>query len=389
MTLMNLTPSLGATMTWLTEGARSASAPEDVLHQLCSQLRAAGLAIDRCAVFIRTLHPNVMGRRFLWTHGDGVQVNEAEYEVLERESYQRSPISAVQRTGKAIRLHLEQPDCPTDFNIVDDFRIEGFTDYLAHPLDFLNGQHHVISWSTKRAGGFRDEDILALMAVRDPLARIAEIYALRHTAAILLDTYVGHRTGQLILEGKIRRGNIQKINAAILMADLRGFTAISNHRSPEDVVGLLNAYYDCLAPSIEESGGEILKFIGDGLLAIFPIGQDPEGVCDAALHAAEEGQRRLLERDGDDLRCGMALHRGDVRYGNIGSMSRLDFTAIGPAINLAARMERLTSNLDCRIITSAAFAEACTASLKDLGSFALRGFDEPFDMFAPIPSFKT
>ena len=263
-------PAIGAAITWLTEGARSASEPQDVLHQLCSQLHAAGLAIDRCAVFVRTLHPNIMGRRFLWSPEGGIQVNEAGYEVLERDSYLKSTVLIVQRTGKAIRLHLQRPDCPTDYNIVQDLRADGFTDYLIQSLDFLNGQHHAISWATRQEGGFSEEDMAALTAVREPLARIAEIYALRRTAGSLLDAYVGHGTGQRILDGKIRRGDIEMIHAAILIADLRGFTALSNSRPAAEVVGLLNDYYDALVPAIEGRGGEILKFIGDGLLAIFP-----------------------------------------------------------------------------------------------------------------------
>ena len=380
MTLPNLTPSMGATVTWLTEGARSASAPEDVIQQLCSQLRAAGLAIDRCAVFIRTLHPNVLGRRFLWNPGEDVDVAEANYEILERDIYRLSTILAVQKTGRAIRLRLDQPDCPRDYNIVDDLLAEGFTDYVAHPLDFLNGQHHVITWATKQPGGFTDPDMLALMSVRDPLARIAEIHALRRTAGNLLDAYVGHRTGQRILEGKIRRGDVQTIHAAILMADLRGFTAISNNRPGAEVVGLLNAYYDCLGPAIEAHGGEILKFIGDGLLAIFPIEQNGRQVCDAALLAAEEGQARLRDQD---LRCGMALHLGEVLYGNIGSEDRLDFTAIGPAINLTARLEPLTRDLGRPVIISAALADVCTAPIEEVGAFTLRGFDGLTEVFAP------
>ena len=380
MTLPSLTPSIGATITWLTEGARTASSPEDVVKQLCSQLCAAGLAIDRCAVFIRTLHPNVLGRRFLWNPGDDVDVAEADYEIQEQDIYRLSTIFAVQETGRAIRLRLTSPDCPSDYNIVDDLREEGFTDYVAHPLDFLNGQHHVISWATKRAGGFTDHDMLALMSVRDPLARIAEIHALRRTAGNLLDTYVGHRTGQRILDGKIRRGDVQTIHAAILMADLRGFTAISNERPATEVVGMLNGYYDCLGPSIEAHGGEILKFIGDGLLAIFPIEKNARQVCDAALLAAEEGQEQL---SAENLRCGMALHLGEVLYGNIGSEDRLDFTAIGPAINLTARLEPLTRDLGRPIIVSAAFADTCTSPIEELGAFALRGFDGQTEIFAP------
>lgn len=379
----NLSPAVGATITWLTEGARTANEPQDVLLQLCSQLHAAGLAIDRCAVFVRTLHPNIMGRRFLWSLEDGVEVNEASYEVLERDSFLKSPVSAVQRTGKAVRLRLDQSDCRSGYNVVEQFQAEGFTDYVIHPLDFLNGQHHAVSWTTKRKGGFRDHDIMTLMAVREPLARIAEIYALRRTAGTLLDAYVGHGTGQRILEGQIRRGDIETIHAAILMADLRGFTALSNSRPASEVVGVLNSYYDSLVPAIETRGGEILKFIGDGLLAIFPIDGESQKVCEAALQAANDGQSQLRENHGGSLRCGMALHLGDVLYGNIGSENRLDFTAIGPAVNLTARLEPLTRDLNRPIITSAAFAENCSASLETCGGFQLRGFDGQTEVFAP------
>ena len=383
MTPMHLNSALSATITWLTEGARGATAPEDVLHQLCSQLRAAGLAIDRSAVFVRTLHPAFMGRRFRWSPEHGAEVNEADYDVLERDTFKNSPVSAVQRNGQAIRLHLESPDCPRDYNIVDPLRAEGFTDYVIHPLDFLSGQHHAISWATRQRGGFSDEAIHALVAVREPLARIAEILALRRTAANLLDTYVGRRTGQRILEGQIRRGDIETIHAAILMADLRGFTTISNSRPAAEVISILNAYYDCLVPPIEAHGGEILKFIGDGLLAIFPVEQDPPSVCDAALAAAGEGLEQLRQYEDGAYRCGMALHLGDVLYGNIGSLHRLDFTAIGPAVNLTARLEPLTRDLKRPIVTSAAFAGASNVSLEGLGAFPLRGFDAETEVFAP------
>ena len=383
MTLPNSSPALGATITWLTGGARSASEPQDVVQQLCSQLTASGLAIDRCAVFVRTLHPNVMGRRFRWSPEDGVEVHEADHDVLERDTFRKSPVSVVQQSGKTIRLRLEQPDCPLDYNVVDGLRAEGFTDYIIHPLDFLNGQHQAISWATRRKGGFSDGDIIALMAVRDPLARIAEIYALRRVAGNLLDAYVGHRTGQRILEGKIRRGDVEAISAAILMGDLRGFTAISNRLPAKEVVGILNAYYDCLAPSIEAHGGEILKFMGDGLLAIFPVEQDKQSVCNAALQAATDGLQQLSQHADGAYRCGMALHLGDVLYGNIGSQNRLDFTAIGPAVNLTARLEPLTRDFNRSIVTSSAFAKACAAPLERLGVFQLRGFDTETEVFAP------
>ncbi|MGI9500999.1 MAG: hypothetical protein ACR2P3_13255 [Geminicoccaceae bacterium] len=195
MTLPQLSPAFAATITWLAEGAKTASTPQDVVQQLCSQLTAAGLAIDRCAAFVSTLHPNVMARRFLWNRGQSVRVDEADYNLRETETFRKSTVPVVMQTGKAIRLHLADQNCPDEYNIVDELRAEGFTDYVIHPLDFLNGQNHAISWSTRKASGFSDNDIITLLAVRAPLARIAEIYALSRTAGNLLDTYVGHRSG--------------------------------------------------------------------------------------------------------------------------------------------------------------------------------------------------
>ena len=218
-----LSSELSTIVTWLIEGARPADQPQDVLQRLCHQLTSAGLAIDRAAVFVSTLHPNVMGRRFLWNRGEDVDVGEAGHHMLDSDLYRKSTVAEVMKTGKPIRCRIEEPHHLANYNIVDELRAEKFTDYVIHPLDFLNGEYHAVSWSTKRTGGFTDEDMLALNAIRGPLARIAEIYALKRMSINLLDTYLGHRTGQRILEGRIRRGDIEHINAAIMVADLRGF----------------------------------------------------------------------------------------------------------------------------------------------------------------------
>lgn len=384
MAPLDLAPAIDAAIAWLVDGARSASAPEEILDQLCNRLLAGGLAIDRCAVFVRTLHPHVMARRFLWEFGKNVEIDQADYALSETETYRTSSVPEVMRTGRAIRRRLTADDGSDDFNILGQLRAEGFSDYVIYPLDFLDGQHHAVSWATRKEGGFSDQDLTSLSAVCGPLARIAEIHGLRRVAVNLLDAYVGHRAGQRILEGKIRRGDIETIHAAIMMADLRGFTALSNQRPAEEVVGMLNSYYEGLVPAIETEGGEVLKFIGDGLLAIFPVPDGDRGLCDAALRAAEDGQRKLRERHAGVLCCGMALHLGDVLYGNIGSLGRLDFTAIGPAINLTARLEKLTRDLGRPVITSEAFAKGCSRPLESCGGFRLRGFEGDIQVFAPV-----
>jgi adenylate cyclase len=331
-----------------------------------------------------------MGRRFLWREGEAVVVSEAEYGMMETDTYRRSPVPVVYRTALSIRRKIEDPGCPTDYDIVEELRAEGVTDYLIQPLVFTNGEVHAISWTTLRPGGFGDADIAALEAIQHPFARLAEVYALRRTATTLLNTYVGRGAGERILQGRIRRGDIERIHAVILLSDLRDFTTSSDRLAGEAVIGLLNSYFDGLVPAIEAHGGEVLKFVGDGLLGIFPVASDPAAACRTALAAASDAKAALArtnaertERGEPPLRYGLALHIGDVLYGNIGSAGRLDFTTIGPAVNLTARLETLARDLGRDIVVSATFAAQLPDILTSLGHFELRGFREPQEVFAP------
>jgi adenylate cyclase len=387
MIARTLPDDVASVVDWLVEGARSVATPEDVLGELCARLVGCGLPLHRVAVFVTTLHPDIMGRRFLWRPDEGVLVTEAHYEILDTELYLRSPVRTVFATAQPIRLEIADPDCPQDYGIVEELRVEGVTDYLIQPLPFTSGVIHAISWTTTRAGGFAASDLAAFDAVRLPFARLDEIYALRRTAANLLDTYVGRHAGEHILQGRIRRGDSERIEAVTMLTDLRGFTAISDRLPGEQVLALLNGYFDALVPAIARHGGEVLKFIGDGLLAIFAVGDDPRAACQAALAAALEARAALADAnagraDGPALRQGMALHLGEVLYGNIGSAGRLDFTAIGPAVNLTARLETLARDLGRDLVLSAAFAAHSTAALERLGTFELKGFRDPQGVFA-------
>jgi adenylate cyclase len=382
---------LDSIVAWLGDGAPGASRPEAVLDQLCRRLVRCGLPLHRVAVFVRTLHPNVMGRRFLWLRGKGVERTEARYEVLDSDLFLDNPLAVVFRTAQPIRRHIADPECPDDFQIIGELRAEGVSDYLVQPLTFTNGEVHAVSWTTKKPGGFGAADLTALSAVRPALSRLTEIYALRRTAASLLETYVGRGPGERILKGRIRRGDTDSIQAVLLLSDLRDFTPLSGELPGAQVIELLNAYFDCLIPPIEDHGGEVLKFLGDGLLAIFRIeggGTAAGARCKAALAAArdalanlEAGNRSLHRDRRARLKCGLALHLGEVLYGNIGGSGRLDFTTIGPAVNLTARLEGLTGELGRTLVASAAFAEHCPDALVPLGRFALKGFAEAQEVF--------
>jgi adenylate cyclase len=365
---------------WLIDGARSAPQPAQVLAQLSERLVACGIPLWRVAVFVRTLHPQVMGRRFIWGPGTEVEVSEAPFELLESADFLENPIAQVYATGRALRRKLTDLDCAVDFPVLSELRAEGITDYLASPLVFTDGAIHAVTCTTRQAGGFTDAQIAGIEAIITPLARVAEIRALRRMGSTLLDTYVGHDAGERILAGHIRRGDIEEIHAAIWLSEMRGFTALADSLPPPVLIDLLNRYFDCQVPVILDHGAEVLKFMGDGLLAIFNIAGNETEVCERALAAARRAQANIAALSDSampGLRFGLALHIGDVLYGNIGSGNRLDFTCIGPAVNCAARIEKLTSQLGRAVLASGEFARHCAGEFTPLGEFRLAGFSTP------------
>jgi adenylate cyclase len=378
-------PSLdvGATAAWLVDGARSASSSQDVLAELCARLVDDGLPLWRVAVFVSTLHPEIMGRRFLWRPGAEVEVAEAPFQFVNESSYLTSPVVRVQKTGETIRRRLADPECPLDFPFLAEMREEAVTDYLAMPLRFTNGEIHSASFTTRAPGGFTAGQIAAIEAIGPPLARVAEVRGLRRTAINLLNAYVGRDAGERILAGRIRRGDSETIRAVIWLSDMRGFTKRADTMAPAALIELLNLFFDNLVPAIEAEGGEVLKFMGDGLLAIFRIADDGEidAVRARALRAARQAEANIAAlraaEGGQDLRFGLALHVGEALYGNIGAGSRLDFTCIGPAVNMAARLEKIAARLARTVVASAAFARDLPEDFVALGDFELAGFREP------------
>lgn len=258
---------------WLIDGARSEPNPAKMMAEACERLVAAGLPLWRVGIFIRTLHPEIFGRRFIWKLGSEVEIGSVDFGFQDSAEFSNSPLSIVFREGIEVRVRADDP-ASKRFPIVDDLRAEGVTDYLALPLLFMNGEVQASSWTTRQSGGFTDNQTGALRRLIVPLARVIEIISLQRTAALLLDTYVGNRAGERILAGQIRRGHTETMHAAIWLSDLRGFTALSDRLPSETVVDVLNRYFDCQVHAIRTHGGEVLKFMGDGLLAVFPIAPD-------------------------------------------------------------------------------------------------------------------
>jgi adenylate cyclase len=369
---------------WLIDGARSAASPSRMMSETCERLVAAGLPLYRVGVFVRTLHPDIYGRNFIWRPGAEVEIGTVDFNIVDSQLFKDSPISIVFEQGTEVRARVGDPSSAR-FPIIEDMRTEGATDYIALPLLFTDGLNNASSWTTKQQGGFTDQQLAALRALVPPLARVVEIIQCRRTSAILLDTYVGNRAGERILKGQIRRGHADTMDAAIWLSDLRGFTALSDRLPSETVVDILNGYFDCQVAAIRDHGGEVLKFMGDGLLAVFPIDEyvgDVRQVCGHVLDAARQSRASVEAMHypiGDTVerfRFGVALHVGRILYGNIGGGDRLDFTCIGPAVNLAARLEKIAGKLNRTVVASEGFAGICAGGWDDLGEFPIAGFSK-------------
>jgi len=375
---------LQSVVDWLTDGAQSALEVDRFTVETCERIVACGIPLWRVGVFVSTLHPTVSGRGFIWRLESGMTATAAPYGVDQSDDYLSSPIAAVYNTGKEVRRRLNGADEAGNSPFLVAMREEGVTDYFAVPVFFSDGRLEALSWSTRRESGFSDIDLDELRALQAPLSRMIEIFLLRRTAVGLLNTYVGSRAGVRILGGQIRRGHTETMRAVIWLSDLRGFTPLSDRLPPDAIVALLNQYFDCQVEPILEQGGEVLKFMGDGLLAVFPVaedGSDLPAVCQAVLQAARASRDRVAAMTyalGDEVlegfRFGLALHVGQVLYGNIGGGNRLDFTCIGPAVNLAARLEKIASHLNRTIVASSAFAGCFAEGWIDLGEFPIAGF---------------
>ncbi len=371
---------------WLMREAWRVDRVDDLVLALGRRLDAMGMGIHRLNLIVRTLHPQVMGTIHLWERAsDAVERVELSHAGGKEERFLASPFIHIFEGRGGVRRSLRGSDAKLDYPILEDLRNEGVTDYAAMPIAFSDGQIHALTLATHAPGGFRTSDLGHLHEVLPLLARLVEAHAMRTTARTLLDTYLGSGTGGRVLEGLVRRGDGDVINAVVWWADLRGSTLFAERLPRDRYLELLNQFFECTAGAALAHGGEVLKFIGDAVLAIFPLGDDPHA-ADPALAAAEEALERIARANetlGEDeqLAVALALHRGEVNYGNIGVEGRLDFTVTGPAVNQVARLERLSKSLDEAIVASRAFAELVGSPMRSLGEHALRGFQEPVEVF--------
>ena len=356
----------------------------ELLEHLWVTLAAAGVPVRRATVALRTLHPEIVGLGYVWEAGQKLERNEHPHGELALPRFRESPFRHLFDGGAPLRVRLEG-DGPLPFPVLHELRARGFTDYMALPLAFASGQVHALAVASDRPGGFSDEHALVLRELAPALAAALEARETRRVARTLLATYLGSRAGDEVLDGNIRRGDVEMIDAIVLSCDLRRFTSLSLAMKPAEIVALLNDYFDRVCTPIVDAGGEVLKFMGDGILSILPIrGEDAPAACATALGAARAAVHDVEERPfaGDRaLRMGLALHLGPVAFGNVGSRRRLDFTVIGPTVNLASRLAGMCARFERALLVSSAFAALAPDGARSLGVHQIRGLPDAQEVF--------
>ncbi|MFL5347303.1 MAG: adenylate/guanylate cyclase domain-containing protein [Hyalangium sp.] len=371
-----------------------------LMTDLVGLLRAQGLPLWRCRFNLMTKHPELVWHTVQWIgdEGQGATLIDRSRVAQDAPIFTRSPVPLLLKGSPPIRVRLDREDSP--FPICQELKAQGGTDYFIYGLPYLSGDIGYISWATRAPGGFSDEALAALLELAPYLARRIELASAYHATRALLEVYLGRNAGQRVAQGGFQRGGGELIDAAIWFCDLRDFTSLSEQTPPQAMVKTLDEYFDHVAGAVMARGGEVLKFIGDAILAIFPLAGDAQRACQSALMAAEEALaalQRLNEerraRGEVPLAIGVALHVGQVMYGNIGARSRLDFTVISSAVNEACRLEALCKPLQVPLTLSEAFVQLVRPETAvELGQHALKGVRAPIRVFTlqgHLPSSST
>ena len=386
---------------WLNEAGLTGESEIDLVAGFCERLSSGGVPIQRCFIGIDTLHPVHEGRAVVWKRGSN-ETKLTEYgrtgtdEGDRSDAWKRSPFyRMIEMSEPTLRRRLTA-ESESEFSIFPELRQAGATDYLALMTSFGSERKIAImdgimsSWTTDAPAGFRDEDVAFLRRAMRPLAISLKAAALTHIAETLVTTYLGRDAGQRVLRGQIARGVPDRIKAVLWFSDLRGYTKISDSASPDQIIPLLNDYAETIIGAIHEKGGDVLKLMGDGVLAIFNF-EDRSRACCHALAAAEAAvaaiaalNRRRAANVLPITDMYLGLHVGEVFYGNVGSADRLDFTVVGPAVNEVSRIASMCRSVDRPLLLSSAFVDSLGSNappLASVGRFALRGVGQVQDLF--------
>jgi len=383
--------SMTPVIDWLLHKGRRLPTRELVVGELCARVREAGMPIERVAFFFWSLHPQYFGVALFWD-GEKVTVAPGKHELMQTDAYRNSPAARIAGGERAIRRRLEQGAGQLDFPVLVELRDAGMTDYVIAEVVSSDGVRNSVSLATRRPGGFADHDIAQIERLLHPFAMVMEAFAGRDIARTLLETYLGRISGGRVLEGQIKRGDGEHIAAVVWFSDLRESTPLARALGEQRFLELLNEYFEATAGAVLEHGGEVLRFIGDASLAVFPIAGGALGAreaCERAVRAARAARLRVGAANAarqaagqPAFASGIGLHLGRVLYGNIGTPERLEFSVIGAAANEAARIEGLCKETGQDVVVSQTVMAALGQALPSLGRFPLRGVADAVEVYA-------
>lgn len=382
--------SLEPVAVWLLTAGRRIVNPRQFLNGLVAQLDAAGARIDRMRISSPTLHPQLAALGISWIRGEEAQLWTGMHGVMESDAYIGSPMEFVRENQQTLHQPITTEARAGEHPVWQELRAEGMRDYLGIPMILSAGRLNILTIATRDATGFDDGDIARFQALANLLTPLVELMVGRRTTLGLLDTFVGKRISGRILQGQVKRGDGELIEAAFWYSDLRGFTALSETLPTDQLLRLLNDYFEYCAAAAAPRGGEILQFIGDAILIVFEI-KDPSRtaeVCMNALDAAIDAFDNIAvvnsrrRRTGQPvIDFGLGLHLGTVTHGNVGSPDRLAFNVVGPAVNMTSRIQDMTKELKVPLLMSAAFASQVDLPTVSVGLQALRGIATTQELF--------
>ncbi len=376
-------------LSWILSDAAGRLDMAGLIDAFCQRVVKAGVPLSRVSAGFKANHPQVYARGVIWTPEAGTELIVREQGIQFTAAYTDSPIARIYGGEPSLRRRLEGPPEAQEFPILQELRATGATDYLVLPIHFAGSPSGFVSFATGHPDGFSDAQVeLMTIAVQGLGLRIETLMA-RGATSDLLEVYLGREAARRVIGGEVLAGTGKPIDAVIWVSDLRGFTALADRVAPNDLIVALDGYFECTAGAVRRNGGEVLKFIGDGVLGVFPL----DGASQA-MAAGREALKRLaalnrerVESGLPGLRAGIGINVGQVIFGNVGAGDRLDFTVIGRAVNETARIETMTKRLDHPLLASARFAElAKDPGLISVGFHALPGVREPVELFALRPT---
>ncbi len=383
---------------WLIDQALGNPNMAEMFAEMCTRLQLCNVPLDRATLAWSTLHPLIEAEVAYWENGSLVEHEVIEHSQEEQEDWLQSPVRALLVSGDPMmRRRLNKGNAPEEFPLLSTLEARGYTDYFilptefelpTIPTDYARSTGIIVSWATRQEDGFSEDALTALRYIQKRLALAARATVQSQIGRTIAETYLGKIAGDKVLSGQIRHGDGQTIDAVIYFSDLRNSTAIAESLGPDDYLQLLNTYFDATAGALLDNGGEVLDFIGDAVLGVFPTeNQSLESAVKLAIAATDETRRRLRNINADPkllhtMNAGIALSQGSVMFGNIGVPHRLTFSVIGQTVHAAARIEALTKEVGTDVLMTSDIAQRAQSRARPVGSFELSGFTDRQPLFA-------